>query len=159
MCTWPSIHIYGTVCRYSHGYVSTFMEMCTHFICTWPFIHIHEALYPCAPGTYSHVHGITPSTISPCNSLFPHPFFVVRLQCPPIWPSIPYEYTLWWIWLSFVSPTPSISQYSSTAELGTTSAAHWKVLILLMLWRPSNFTPLHSLTGPVRQLFASRLGG
>jgi hypothetical protein len=27
------------------------------------------------------------------------------------------------------------------------------------LWRPCNFTPTHSLTGPVGQLFASRLGG
>jgi hypothetical protein len=27
------------------------------------------------------------------------------------------------------------------------------------LWRPYNITPLHSLTGPVGQPFASRLGG
>jgi hypothetical protein len=28
-----------------------------------------------------------------------------------------------------------------------------------ILWRPYNFTPTHSLTGPVGQLFASCLGG
>jgi hypothetical protein len=29
----------------------------------------------------------------------------------------------------------------------------------MTLWRPCNFTPAHSLTGPVAQPFASRLGG
>ncbi len=31
--------------------------------------------------------------------------------------------------------------------------------IYTILWRPCNFTPTHSLTGPVSQPFASRLGG
>jgi hypothetical protein len=28
-----------------------------------------------------------------------------------------------------------------------------------VMWRPCSFTPIYSLTGPVGQLFASRLGG
>ncbi len=32
-------------------------------------------------------------------------------------------------------------------------------ILYSVLWRPCNFTLIHSLTGPVGQLFASRLGG